>query len=67
MGGGTQDLGIQNFGAQNKPESQKLFKGILSGLTQFLATDPFKNGERCFLCHLKSAFHSHNVYYFLTF
>ena len=45
------------------------FKGALSGLRQFLATESlFKNDEKCFLFHLKSSFRSQDIEVFvLTF
>ena len=38
-----------------------LFKGALSGLSQFLTTEnPLKNDEKCF-SHLKSSFRSQDM------
>ena len=38
------------------------FKGALSGLRQFLASEsPLKKGEKCFLFHLKSSFCSQDI------
>ena len=36
-------------------------KGALSGLKQFLADEPFKNDEKCFLFHRESSFHSQDI------
>ena len=36
-------------------------KGALLGLRQFLATEPFKNDEKCFLFHLKNSFRSQDI------
>ena len=42
------------------PHETHLFKGAVSGL--FGNWKSFKNGEKCFLFHLKSSFHSRAVF-----
>lgn len=56
MGGGTPDLGIQNFGAQNKPESQNFLKAYSQVSHNFWQQIPLKMVKDAFCVTLKALF-----------